>query len=57
LPNEDALSPFLSHVAFGASLWSSKMSLALEAVPVDHVICHTISRPWVKGVILFKVLD
>jgi hypothetical protein len=57
LPNGDALGPFSSYVAFGASLWSSKMSPALEAVPVDHVVCHAISRPWVKGVILFKALD
>jgi hypothetical protein len=57
LPNEGALGPFSSYVAFGASLWSSKMSPALEAVPVDHVVCHAISRPWVKGVILFKALD
>jgi hypothetical protein len=49
--------PFSSHVDFGASLWSSKMSPVLEAVPVDHIICHAILRPWVKGVVLLKALD
>src|ERR1700676_1178412 len=40
---ETTLNPFSSHAPFGASLWSSKMLLVLEAVPVDHVICHPIS--------------
>jgi hypothetical protein len=57
LPNMDILDPFSSHEAFGASLWSSKKSLTLEAVPTSHVISHAISRPWVKGVILFKALN
>jgi hypothetical protein len=48
---------FSSYADFGASLWSTKMSAVLEAVPVDHVVCHAISRPWVKGVILLKALD
>jgi hypothetical protein len=55
---EDGTSnPFSSHKDFGASLWSSKMSAVLEAVPVDHIVCHAILRPWVKDVILFKPLD
>jgi hypothetical protein len=55
---EDGISnPFSSHKEFGASLWSSKMSAVLEAVPVDHIVCHAILRPWVKGVILFKALN
>lgn len=57
LPDQVALNSFSAHEAFGASLWSSKMSLALEAVPMDHIICHAISRPWVKGAILFKALN
>jgi hypothetical protein len=56
--SEDApLNPFSSHIGFGASLWSSKMCPILEAVPVDRVICHSISRPWVNGVILFRALN
>jgi hypothetical protein len=47
----------LSHPTFGASLWLLKMCPALEVVPIDHVICHSISRPWGNGVILFKALD
>jgi hypothetical protein len=54
---EVTANPFSSHVEFGASLWSSKMSPVLEAVPMDHIICHAISRPWVKGIILLKALD
>ena len=50
-------SPFSFYADFGASLWSTKMSAVLEAVPMDHVVCHAISRPWVKGVILLKALD
>jgi hypothetical protein len=57
LPAEVASSPFSSHVEFGASLWSSKMMPTLEAVPMNHIICHAIFRPWVKGAILFKALD
>jgi hypothetical protein len=49
--------PFSSHVEFGASLWSSKMSSVLEAVPMDCVVCHAILRPWVKGVVVLKALD
>jgi hypothetical protein len=49
--------PFSSHVEFGASLWSSKMSSVLEAVPMDRVVCHAILRPWVKGVVVLKALD
>ena len=49
--------PFSFYPDFGASLWSTKMSVVLEAVPVDHVVCHAISRPWMKGVILLKALD
>ena len=57
LPENGPLNAFSSHAAFGASLWSSKMSPTLEAIPVDHIICHAIFRPWVKGAILFKALD
>jgi hypothetical protein len=48
---------FLSYEAFGANLWSSTMSPALEAVPMDHIVCHVIYHPWVKGAILFKALN
>jgi hypothetical protein len=57
LLNTDVLDSFSSHEAFGASLWSSKKSPTLEAIPTGHVISHAISRPWVKGVILFKALN
>jgi hypothetical protein len=57
LPDASLSDPFLSYEAFGASLWSSKMSPILEAVPLGHIICHAVSRPWVKGVILFKALN
>lgn len=49
--------PFQSYQAFGADLWSSTTSPALEAIPVDHIICHAISRLWVKGAILLKALN
>ena len=48
---------FSSHVDFGASIWSSKMSPVLEAVPVDYIVCHAILRPWMKGSVLCKALD
>jgi hypothetical protein len=48
---------FLSHAEFGVSLWSSKTLAILDAVPADHIVCHAISQPWVKGVTLFKALD
>ena len=57
LPDGSLSNPFLSYKAFGASLWSSTMSPTLEAVPIDHIVCHAIYRPWVKGVILFKALN
>ena len=57
LPDTSSLNPFLSYEAFGAGLWSSKMSLALEAVPVDQIVCHAISRPWGKEAILLKALN
>jgi hypothetical protein len=57
LPDDVPSGVFSSHMAFGASLWSSKMSPVLEAVPTDHVICHAIFRPSVKGTILFKALN
>jgi hypothetical protein len=57
LPDDVSSGVFSHHMAFGASLWSSKMSPVLEAVPTDHIICHAIFRPWVKGAILFKALN
>jgi hypothetical protein len=57
LPDNMPSGVFSSHMVFGASLWSSKMSPVLEAVPTDHVICHVIFCPWVKGTILFKELN
>jgi hypothetical protein len=57
LLNTDVLDSFSSHEAFGASLWSLKKSPTLEAIPTGHVISHVISRPWVRGVILFKALN
>jgi hypothetical protein len=48
---------FSSHVDFGASIWSSKMSPVLEAVPVDYIVCHAILWPWMKGSVLYKALD
>jgi len=57
LPEERVFSLFSSHAPFGASLWSSKMSPVLEAVPADHVISHAIVRPWVKGAILCKIMN
>jgi len=57
LPEERVFSLFSSHAPFGASLWSSKMSPVLEAVPADHVISHAIVHPWVKGAILCKIMN
>jgi len=57
LPDNVGSNPFSSHEAFGASLWSSKMSPVLNAIPMDHIICHSISRQWAKEVILIKALD
>lgn len=57
LPEEATFNLFSSHASFGASLWSSKMSPVLEAVPADRVISHATIRPWVKGIILCKIMD
>jgi hypothetical protein len=48
---------FSSHPDFGVSVWSSKMSPVLEVVPVNHIVCHAILRPWMKGSVLCKALD
>jgi len=37
--------------------WPLKMSPDLGAVPADHVISHATVHPWVKGVILCKIMD
>jgi len=57
LPDASFSNPFLPYEAFGASLWSSKMSPDLEAVPLDHIVCHAISRPWANGAIVIKALN
>lgn len=57
LPPNTIINPFSDHVAFGASLWSSKMEDKLQAVPASAIVCHSVSQPWVNGVVLIKELN
>ena len=57
LPSNTIFNPFSRHMAFGANLWSSKMEQELEVVPLSKVVCHSVSRPWVNGILLIKELN